>query len=321
MGFLPKYLSGYSHPDAVARNTEYAVRSTQWLVAQFFGWTEILRREVQFLDLGSLERNRKLVFLQERVREAFATDRGGLSEHFRLSRAEQRALGELMIEECRTTPGRSECMGYAGFLARMSTEDDAFAKRVLPREGTIHALATIENPDRRVIEIQRSLIDLIDFLDDDRSRFPLDLRGKLPLEKPLTPVQAIADLAEADRPPRLARFRFGSEPWDYIDAWAKTIGYASAQSRSNGEYRVYRKHRKPRLRVSVFWNKGWIEIDGEVEARGRGMDGALRTSRPEDPGIRHRRLKAQLRHDVNVLLHMFDRPLIRTLPRRRRRVG
>jgi hypothetical protein len=76
MGFLPKYLGGHSHPEAVIRNTEYAIRSTQWLVAQFFGWTEILRSEVQFLDLGSLERNRRLVALQERVREAFATDRG-----------------------------------------------------------------------------------------------------------------------------------------------------------------------------------------------------------------------------------------------------
>ena len=41
----------------------YAIHNTLYVVAEYFGWVEILRREIQFLDLGELEMNRRLVEL------------------------------------------------------------------------------------------------------------------------------------------------------------------------------------------------------------------------------------------------------------------
>jgi hypothetical protein len=44
--------------DAYRRS--YAETSTLWLIGQYLGWVEILRREVQFLDLGDLAKTRLL---------------------------------------------------------------------------------------------------------------------------------------------------------------------------------------------------------------------------------------------------------------------
>jgi hypothetical protein len=47
--FTPNSLS-----DAYRRS--YAETSTLWLISQYLGWVEILRREVQFLDLGDIRK-------------------------------------------------------------------------------------------------------------------------------------------------------------------------------------------------------------------------------------------------------------------------
>jgi hypothetical protein len=53
--FLVRYLR-QGRPD----EQEYACRNTVFVVAEYLGWVEILRRGVQFLDLGDVERNRSL---------------------------------------------------------------------------------------------------------------------------------------------------------------------------------------------------------------------------------------------------------------------
>jgi len=39
---------------------EYTIQSTLFVIAQYFGWIEILRRDIQFLDLGNVKENREL---------------------------------------------------------------------------------------------------------------------------------------------------------------------------------------------------------------------------------------------------------------------
>src|SRR5215212_8013852 len=51
----------------------YARESTLFVFAEYFGWVEILRRDVQFLDLGDVARNRQLVERLEAVGDAFAS--------------------------------------------------------------------------------------------------------------------------------------------------------------------------------------------------------------------------------------------------------
>jgi hypothetical protein len=105
----------------------YAVNSTLFLIAQYFGWTEALRRGVQFLDLGEVERSRELVSRLENVRGTFSTDTR-VQGPFRIFRAQQRAMGELMHEmtEDRSSTMLWQCRGYASFCSLLDN-DPAFA--------------------------------------------------------------------------------------------------------------------------------------------------------------------------------------------------
>jgi hypothetical protein len=61
--FLRAY---YRHRDAHVR--EYACENTLYVLAEYLGWVEIVRREVSFLDLGDEHRSRELNEQLDRVR-------------------------------------------------------------------------------------------------------------------------------------------------------------------------------------------------------------------------------------------------------------
>jgi hypothetical protein len=99
----------------------YAVNSTLFVIAQYLAWTEALRRGVQFLDLGDVERSRELADRLENIRAAFSTDTS-LQGPFRIFRSEQRAIGELMLEPTVSAQASEvpwQCIGYAAFCSRL----------------------------------------------------------------------------------------------------------------------------------------------------------------------------------------------------------
>jgi predicted ATPase len=53
--FLLRYLQRGSPAEQ-----EYACRNTMFVLAEYLGWVEMLRRGVQFLDLGDVQRNQQL---------------------------------------------------------------------------------------------------------------------------------------------------------------------------------------------------------------------------------------------------------------------
>jgi hypothetical protein len=67
------------------RERSYVVDNTTFLVAQYFAWTEIVRRDIQYIDLGRDEQTRRLARLQDDIYSFFQTDR--YSRLFRVSRA------------------------------------------------------------------------------------------------------------------------------------------------------------------------------------------------------------------------------------------
>ena len=159
---------------------EYARTNTVFLFAEYFGWVEILRRDVQFLDLGDVERNHLLVERLERIGDTFSSSGGTLSDPaFRMLRGQQRALGELMIPSAADGGGRRYCIGYAQFCARLRDEP-AFAEWFRPLSEDVSALAEEDAcSDERLTKLQHALIDLIDFLDDPPARFRAEFRSKL----------------------------------------------------------------------------------------------------------------------------------------------
>ena len=153
--FLGKF--GGAHP----RN-ETALRTTLFRLAQYFGWTEILRRDIQFLSFPEAEETRRVAKLQSDVAKAFLTDDYG---HAMMIWAdEQRAIGELMIVD---EHDRIMSMGYAAFSGRC----DGVFKPWLDRLRN-----ELAEPDAqaRLRDAQHLLCSLVETLDADRIRYEVD---------------------------------------------------------------------------------------------------------------------------------------------------
>ena len=106
-GFLQTHYS--SGTDATK---EYARENTLYVLADYLGWVEILRREVRFLDLGDEVANRAWAERLVAVRITLLSDR--FSPRFRIFNGQQRAIGEIMIKARRATRSGSRPVGYAG---------------------------------------------------------------------------------------------------------------------------------------------------------------------------------------------------------------
>jgi hypothetical protein len=150
--------------------TRYALNSTAWLFGQYFGWAEIVRREVQFLPGGDERRRTQAVL--DKISQACATD--SLPPPFRIFRADQRAMGEVMIVPGNDADGRprSDCMGYAQFRAELDIENGDVGRWFATVRADVSAL--IDRPERpeRLVKLQHLLIDFVDLVDHDQVRFP-----------------------------------------------------------------------------------------------------------------------------------------------------
>ena len=93
-----------------------ALGTTLYVFAQFFGWREIIRREIQVLRFQGDEETREVSRLLNEIEGVFYTDAFG--PQFMIWRIEQRGFGERMIL---TSDGKPTCMGYATFLDSKST--------------------------------------------------------------------------------------------------------------------------------------------------------------------------------------------------------
>lgn len=87
--FLAKY-----YVRDVEGSREYAREHTLYLLGQYFSWTEIMRRENQFLQFAEAEETRSVAGAQQRVRRLFANDAQQLGAPLMIWRGEQSAIGE-----------------------------------------------------------------------------------------------------------------------------------------------------------------------------------------------------------------------------------
>lgn len=166
---------------------DYLIHNTLYVIAEYFGWVEILRREIQFLDLGDLELNRRLSELFVNITKAFSRveysekRKGEINSVFQLFNGEQRAIGEIMMIP-RSTVERLgyECIGYAEFMRRMSDPD--FSRWFAKLKEDIEMLTkSSETGRRRLVSIHTKLIDLIDFIDPKCVWVPSKYKTKIQL--------------------------------------------------------------------------------------------------------------------------------------------
>jgi hypothetical protein len=158
LNFLQKY---YLAGDDAQK--EYAVQNTLYVVGQYLGWSEILRREIQFLNFSDSAKTRVVAERQRRIVEVFQLDDPDLGRPFLIWRGEQHAIGELMIDR---DTGPAQCVGYAKFLEH---EEPGFRRWFARLEGEIAEVANGSN--RRLVELQHALVDLIRELDPKAMRY------------------------------------------------------------------------------------------------------------------------------------------------------
>lgn len=164
--------------------TEYARESTLYVIAEYLGWVEILRREVQFLDLGDEQENREWVQRLHAVRQAFLSS--AYDPVLQIMTGQQRAIGQVMMIDDPGPGGATHhaCCGYAEFIVRRRDNPD-FARWFDRLVADIDLLAAGHNGRiGRLVGLQNALIDLINFLDRDCDRLPGADRTKLTVVAP-----------------------------------------------------------------------------------------------------------------------------------------
>ena len=155
------------------RERSYVVDSTSYVIAQYFAWTEIVRRAIQYVDLAQDDRTRQLTLLQDDVYSIFQSD--DLARPLRVFAGEQRAIGERLI---RDGPRGLECLGYAAFLDSEEARRDPLIDAI--RQDVRRLPQDLPDARPRLVALQQALIDLLEFLDPDYVRSPRERRSKVP---------------------------------------------------------------------------------------------------------------------------------------------
>src|SRR4051794_7151208 len=154
-----------TEPRRSGRN--YATESTLYALGEFLCWKEILRREVQFLDLGDDEATRSLNLCFEGIMDILAQNDPRLGRAFRLFRMEQRAIGELMIDSVEVEGGRAlQAIGPAEFSRKLSTPE--FASWFGPLEEGLGELPSREpGALARLALLQNWMVEFLDAFDPE----------------------------------------------------------------------------------------------------------------------------------------------------------
>jgi len=143
----------------------YALTSTAFLFAHYFGWIEA-RRQAVLSSSGEGRRDEEVQRLIDGVLRILR--RSDDSEGFLFFTTEQRAIGELMCSfETHPETGvrTANVMGYAAFEKKYRTKPE-FAKWFMPITTGMTLVST--GDVRRLVAIQTALVDLIDTLDPKR---------------------------------------------------------------------------------------------------------------------------------------------------------
>ena len=140
-----------------------AEETTIFRIAQYFGWSEILRRDIQFLSFPEADDTRRVVELQAAIAKRFGTSRGDHS--LMIWTDEQRAIGERMIVD---EFSKVLCMGYARF-------HDEYEARFAPSCARVRAELHTNGGRERMRDVQHLLCDLVETLDARRVRYTQDL--------------------------------------------------------------------------------------------------------------------------------------------------
>jgi len=159
-----RFVEKYIHAEEASKR-DSALRSTLYVFAQFFGWREIIHREVQYLRFSRSRKTREVGQLLRDIEETFLADSYG--PQFMIWRVDQRGIGERMVE---SSGSKMKCLGYASFMKQSSTMEEWLA----PLEDDLKNLQ--DGGRQRLTDLQHMLVKLVRQLDDKQKRYPFELK-------------------------------------------------------------------------------------------------------------------------------------------------
>lgn len=151
---------------------DYFINNTVFVIAQYFAWTEIIRKEVQFVEFCDNVSSKELSVLQDSIYSIWQSDR--YSDTFGIWAGEQRGIGELLIEK---QGDNLTCIGYAQFLKLIDQKNEFLLVQL---ESKVKAyLNSGPSHSNRLVCLQNALVEVLLFLDPDYIRFPQKYRTKI----------------------------------------------------------------------------------------------------------------------------------------------
>jgi hypothetical protein len=154
-GFIEVYVN-----DDSSHKRRVALDTTLYVFAQFFGWREIIRRQISRLRFSEDGKTKQTAILLREISNEFLSDRYGTQSM--IWRVEQRGIGEMMIV---SIDNKVTCMGYASFLENRPKMSDWLD----PLE---HDLQHLNDKGReRLTVLQHSLLRLVKELDVEPARY------------------------------------------------------------------------------------------------------------------------------------------------------
>ncbi len=157
-------------PERMERNSAvdqyyqvYKLKSSVYRLCAFFGWLELYRREVVFLDSGKNHANQKLQTCLEAIRSDIADGQLNTAMDWDtwtdrlIFREEQRAIGEFMIVEL---AGKNSVMGFGKFCEFLNREPEEKKNPWLKQ--AIYFLTDLQPGDKdfRQVRFQRLVVHL-----------------------------------------------------------------------------------------------------------------------------------------------------------------
>ncbi|CAD6449055.1 511b7491-01e6-47af-8323-e6683eee87cd [Sclerotinia trifoliorum] len=153
---------------------------TAFLIGQYLSWTYILRRQAQFMQFSTEQKNQQLNKILDAVTEHFSLDRYEGEASFMLWRGQQMAIGEIMTKE---EEGQLYCMGFAAFSKKYHG-DPEFKKWFAPIERGVNLLVAARKrhdpaATYRLRRLQHLMIDLVTLLEFHRATNEPDKQMKV----------------------------------------------------------------------------------------------------------------------------------------------
>jgi hypothetical protein len=197
---------GRWHANGSPQNKKYAIENTAFVTAQFLCWSEIVRRDIQYLDMQEIVATRKIGLTRAAIAQIWRNDNIP-GEQLRLFSGEQQEAGEVLQRRA-IAPGIWECMGYSEFLDTFSPRGtDAVIDQIKDdlrqmNDGPAHAA-------NRMSQLHCKLKEPIAELDPQAVIEPEKGTGHNVFE----PITSLDDKADGIIPCR-ETLRIGPWPWD-----------------------------------------------------------------------------------------------------------